>query len=98
MEDVREGTPAAVAGEHGLLGFARLAAFVFDLPERADCGDVVAGLFLQPAPPDPVGFRYPEVARRRRGRLRCEVADLEFSGVEFPELVVPDGFAVTMTR
>ena len=84
VEDVRESTPAAVAGEHGLLGVTRFAAFVLDLPENADRGDVVAGFFLQPALPDPVGFGYPEVARRRRGRLRCEVAK-----VKFPEPVVP---------
>jgi len=86
VEDVRESAPAAVAGEHGLLGFVRFAAFVFDQSEGADRGDVVTGLFLQPALPDPVGFGYPEVARRRRGRLRSEVAEFDF-----PDFVVADG-------
>ncbi len=84
MEDVREGTPAAVAGEHSLLGVPRLAAFVFDLPKRADRGDVVAGLFLQPALPDAVRLGYPEVARRRRGRrFRCDVPEFEFPDDRF---------------
>jgi len=52
----------------------------------ADRGDVVTGLFLQSALPGPVGLVYPEVARRRRGRLRSDVADLDF-----PDFVVPDG-------
>ena len=85
MEDVRERAPAAVAGEHGFLGVARLAAFVLDQPQRADGLDIVAGFFLQPALPDPVGLDYPEVARRSGGRRRCEVADAEFSRVEVPE-------------
>ena len=74
MKDVGKRAPAAVAGEEGFLGFACFAAFVLDQAQRADRGDIVAGLFLQPALPDPVGFVYPEVARRRRGRrLRGEV-------------------------
>jgi hypothetical protein len=68
MEDVGERAPAAVAGEHGLLGVARFAALVLDQPQRADRSDIIAGFFLQPALPDPVGFSYPEVARRSGGR------------------------------
>jgi len=85
MEDIRERAPAAVAGEDGSLGVARFAAFVFDKPQRAYGLDIIAGFFLQPALPDPVGLSYPEVARRSGGRRRCEVADAEFSGIEFPE-------------
>ena len=85
VEDVRERAPAAVAGEDGFLCVARFAAFVLDQPQRADRRDVVAGFFLQPALPDPVGLDYPEVARRSGGRRRCEVADAEFSRVEVPE-------------
>src|SRR5665213_1186807 len=88
MEDVGERAPAAVAGEQYFLGVAGSAAFILDQPQRANGLDIIAGLFLQPALPDPVGVRYPEVARRRGGRRRCEVADAEFSRVE-----VPEGFA-----
>jgi hypothetical protein len=64
-----------------------LPAFVFDQPERADRRDVVAGLFLQPALPDPVRLVYPEVPRRRpRGRLRLDVVDFDV-----PDFDVPDG-------
>jgi hypothetical protein len=84
MEDICQRAPAAIAGEHGLLRFTRFAAFVFNLPENADRGDVIAGFFLEPALPDPVGVVYPEVVRRRRGRFRCEVAEVEF----------PEGLAV----
>jgi hypothetical protein len=59
-----------------------LPAFVFDQPERADRRDIVAGLFLKPALPDPVRLVYPEVPRRRpRFGLRFDVVDL----------YVPDG-------
>jgi len=88
MENIGERAPAAVACQHGLLGVARFAAFVLDQPQYANGLDIIAGLFLQPALPDPVGINYPEVARRSGGRRRCEVADAEFCRVE-----VPEGFA-----
>ena len=80
MEDIRQGAPAAVPGEHSFFGCRPLAAFVFNEPQRADGGDVIAGLFLQPALPDPVRFGYPEVARRRRGRRLLLDVDEEASG------------------
>src|ERR1039458_9723791 len=71
MENIRQRALAAVAGEHRLFEFSGLPAFVFNEPDRADCGDVIAGLFLQAALPDPVRLIYPEVPRRRpRGRFR----------------------------
>ena len=72
MEDTRERTPAAVAGEDGFLGFSSFAAFVLDQPQRANGLDIIAGLFLQPALPDPVSLDYSEVSRRR-GRFRLDV-------------------------
>src|SRR5712692_2534027 len=92
MKDIRQGAPAAVAGQHGLLGFARPPAFVLDKSQGADGGDVVAGLFLKTALPDPVGFGYPEVARRRpRLRFRLDIADVDFPGFYFTDLDVMDG-------
>ena len=70
MEHVRQGAPAAVPGEQRLLGGSRLAILAFDLLEGPDRREVVARFFLQPALADPVRRRYPEVPRRRRGRLR----------------------------
>lgn len=91
MEDVGERAPAAVAGELCFLGFSSFATLVLDQPQRANGLDIVEGFFLQPAPPDPVGLVYPEVARRSGGRRRCEVAELEFWRVDVPEPVVPAG-------
>jgi hypothetical protein len=70
MEDIRQGAPAVVAGEHGFLGLRRLTAFVFDESERADGREIVAGLFFQPALTDSVGLDYPEVPRRRLRFIR----------------------------
>lgn len=76
MEDIRQCAPAGVPGEHSLFVLRRLAAFAFNQPERADRGEVIAGLFLQAALPDPMRLGYPEVARRRRGRrFRLDVPD-----------------------
>src|ERR1039457_3111425 len=86
MEDIRQGAPAAVAGEDSLLVFGWLPVFVFDQPEGADRRDVVAGLFLLPALPDPVRLVYPEVPRRRPRFLRGDVVDLDV-----PDFDVPDG-------
>src|SRR5205085_6719636 len=66
MKHIRQGAPAAVAGEHGLFGVPGFAAFVFNEPEDADRGDIIAGLLRQPALADPVRLGYAEVARRRR--------------------------------
>ena len=83
MEDIRERAPAAVAGERLFFGVSGFAAFVLDEAQRADGLDIIAGFFLQPALPDPVGFGYPEVARRSGGRRRKVAA--EFCRVEVPE-------------
>ena len=82
MEDIRERAPAAVAGEQGFLGIAGFAAFVLDQPQRTDRCDIIAGFFLQPALPDPVGLDYPEVARRSGGRRQRDLPVAEFSRVE----------------
>ena len=98
MENIRQGAPAAVAGEHSLLGFPRLPAFVFKQPERADRRDVVADLFLQPALPYPVRPGYPEVPRRRPRGLRGDVADLDFADLAFSGLDFPEGGLVAGGR
>ena len=78
MEDIRQCAPAGVPGERSLFVLRRFAAFVFNQPQRADRGDIIARLFLQSALPDPMRLGYPEVARRRRGRrFRLDVPDLD---------------------
>ena len=73
VKNIRQGSPARVPDEESFLFFRRFAVPGFDPLESADRGDVVAGLFLQPALADTVSILYPEVARRgRRFRFRLD--------------------------
>ncbi len=69
---VGHGTPARVTGEHGLFIVGGVAAFRFESLQKTDGGNIVTGLFMQPALSDPVRIGYPEIAGGFSFRLDIE--------------------------